>query len=74
MKRTVFEMSEDERREFATMIGETVLMMEEGKGTWQIAEKFGMTPKDMEWNITEILYWIRKHIGVWRFIKTIFIK
>lgn len=67
MRRTVFEMTAEERQKAAWM-------MEEGKGHWQMSEKFNLPPHKIEHNIDEILYYIRKDIGLWRFIKSIFIK
>ena len=74
MKKTVLQMTADEKKRHVEVVGTTVQMVEEGRGTWQIAEKLNLHPYQVEENIDEILYILRKRLGLKRFIKSIFIK
>lgn len=74
MKKTVFQMTAEEKKRHVEVVGTTVQMVEEGRGTWQIAEKLRLHPYQVEENIDEILYILRKRLGLKRFIKSIFIK
>ena len=74
MKKTVFQMTEAEKKRHVEVVGTTVQMVEEGFADFQIAQKLNLYPWQVKENIIEILYVIRKRIGIWEFIKTIFIK
>lgn len=74
MKKTVFQMNEVEKQRDIEVIGTTVQMLEEGRAIFQIAQRLNLHGWQVSENIDEILYIIRKRIGLWRFIKTIFIK
>lgn len=74
MKKTVFEMTEEERARAVEVIGNTILMMEEGYGPADIAEKLNLNKDQVVENVYEELYVIRRAIGKWNFIKSLFIK
>ena len=74
MKKTVFEMTEEERARAVEVIGNTILMMEEGYGPADIAEKLNLNKDQVVENVYEGLYVIRRAIGKWNFIKSLFIK
>ena len=74
MKKTVFEMNAEERERAVQVIGNTVLMLEEGFSIADIAKKLDLNIDQVVDNIYEILYQIRKRIGKWNFFKALFIK
>ena len=74
MKKTVFQMNETEKQRQVEVIGTIVQMLEEYHTYHRIGERLNLEDWQVYDNIIEILYIIRKRIGVWRFIKTIFIK
>ncbi len=74
MKRSIFEMNEAEKRLHIEMVGTTLQMIEEGHNTQHIAERIRLQPYQVESNIDVMLYILYKRVGLWRFIKTIFVK
>lgn len=74
MKKTVFEMTEEERARAVEIIGNTILMMEEGYGPADIAEKLNLNEDQVVENVYEDLYVIRRAIGKRNFIKSLLIK
>ena len=73
MRKTVSMMSKEEREKAAKMIGNTVLMLEEGYSTQQIGEELGLDAWQVDHNIREILYFVRKHLGRGKVIKELFV-
>lgn len=74
MKKTVFQMNEEERKRAVEVIGNTVLMLEEGRSIKYISEKLDLTPYKVLENIYENLYVIRRYIGRWEYFKQLFVK
>lgn len=74
MKKSVLQMNEKERKKAAEMIGETVLMLEEGRSIIDISERLNLQPYQVTENINEILYKIRRHRGKWHYFKQMFVK
>ena len=74
MKKLAFEMNEDERKRAVEVIGNTVLMLEEGRSIAYISEKLNLHPYQVIENINEILYNIRRHQGKWHYFKQMFTK
>jgi hypothetical protein len=74
MKKTVFDMSEYERQKTAMMLGDMILMMQEGCRTEHIAVKYNLYDHQVRENILEILYTIRKHVGWRTYFKELFTK
>lgn len=74
MKKMVFEMTAEERERAVQVIGNTVLLLEEGCSVEQIANKLDLTRTQVLENIYEILYQIRRRVGKLNFFKSLFIK
>lgn len=74
MKKTVFKMTEDEKRRLVDMSGSIILWLSEGRSIAYIGDKLNLKPSQVEHNIEEILYTIKKHVGIRRFIKILFTK
>lgn len=74
MKKTTAEMILEEREKLAEIHGTTLVMLEQGYSDRQIADKLGLEDWQVRWNIDEILWIIRKRIGLRRFIESIFIR
>lgn len=74
MKKNVFQMNEEERKRAVEVIGNTVLMLEEGRSIADISEKLNLYPYQVIDNINENLYTIRKARGRWNYIKQLFVK
>lgn len=67
-------MNEDEQKSFVETIGKTMLGIEKRKSTLDIALDVGCDPYQVEWNINEMLYILRKRVGWKRYIKILFAK
>lgn len=74
MKKRVFEMTAEERERAIQVIGNTVLMLEEGYSTERIAVELNLNHDQVIDNIYEILYQIRRRVGKKNFFKSLFIK
>lgn len=70
----VHDMTEDEKKKFVNTVGIIVLCLAEGKASFQIAEELKFDTYQVDHNIDEILYTIRKSLGWKRYIKALFIK
>ena len=72
-KRT-FGLTEEEKRKVSEMCGDIMLWMLEGRSIGYMSEKLNLPPWQVEANIDEMLYTLRKQVGKRRFLKTLFIK
>lgn len=74
MFKKFFEMTEDERKKLAEMTGKIMLWIEEGRSIGYMSEKLNIHPQQVECNINEMLYVLRKQVGRKRFLKIFFMK
>lgn len=75
MKKTVSQMTKEERERAAMVIGTTILMLEEKRSIIDIGKEVGLDAWQVDSNIREMLYHIRRHLGKTEAIKEIlFIK
>lgn len=74
MFKKFFEMTEDERKKLAEMTGKIMLWIEEGRSIGYMSEKLNLHPQQVECNINEMLYVLRKQVGRKRFLKIFFMK
>lgn len=72
-KRT-FALTEEEKQKVAKMNGDMMLWMLEGRSIRYMSEKLHLTPAQVEANIDETMFVLRKQVGKWRFFKTLFVK
>lgn len=70
------DLTEKDKRKLSKMIGEIMVWCIEKRTTAYMAEQydFDLTPGEIDANINEMLYTLRKHVGVWRYIKILFRK
>ena len=72
-KRT-FLLTEDEKRKVSEMDGKIMLWILEGRSIVYMAENLNLSIWQVENNIDEMLYTLRKQVGKKRFLKTLFYK
>ena len=72
-KRT-FLLTDEEKKKISEICGTVIVGTLEGRGTWQMAEEYNLQPYQLEHNIDEMLYVLRKQVGMWRYIKMLFVK
>lgn len=74
MLKKYFEMTEEDKRRFSEMCGKTMLWILERRSIGYMSEKLNLHPYQVEHNIDEMLYELRKQVGWKRYIKTLFRK
>ena len=67
-------MTEEEKKKFVNTIGVTVLGLSEGKSSYQIAKELKLPTWQVDHNIDELIYTLRKTVGMKRFTKAMFNK
>lgn len=72
-KRT-FGLTEEEKHKVSDMCGDIMLWTLEGRSIGYMSEKLNLPPWQVEANIDEMLYTLRKQVGKRRFLKILFIK
>lgn len=72
-KRT-FMLNEEEKHKVSDMSGKIMLWILEGRSIGYMSEQLNLPPWQIEYNIDETLYTLRKHVGKWRFLKILFSK
>lgn len=72
-KRT-FLLTDEEKRKVSEMTGNIMLWILEGQSIGYMSEKLKLHPQQVEYNIDETLYTLRKRVGRWRYIKMLFVK
>ena len=72
-KRT-FGLTKEEKHKVSDMCGDIMLWMLEGRSIGYMSEKLNLPPWQVEANIDEMLYTLRKQVGKRRFLKILFIK
>ena len=74
MLKHVFSMTEEEKQRFIDMNGKTVLYLVERRSLFDMAKKLNLEPWQVDHNIDELLYELRKSLGWKRYIKALFNK
>lgn len=74
MLKRVFDMSEEEKQKFIEVNGKTILYIAERRSLFDMAKRLDLEAYQVDHNIDEMLYEIRKCFGVRRIIKSLFIK
>ena len=67
-------MTEIEKQQLSKIIGDTFIMLEENYSIEQIAKELKLEPCQVEYNIDDILYRLRRRLGWRRYIRTMFMK
>lgn len=74
MLKHVCNMTEEEKQRFIDMNGKIILQLAERRSLLDMAEKLNLEPWQVDHNIDELLYELRKSLGWKRYIKALFIK
>ena len=74
MLKQVFSMTEEEKQKFIEVNGKTILYLVEQRSLFDMAKKLDLEPWQVDHNIDELLYELRKNLGWKRYIKALFIK
>lgn len=74
MLKQVFSMTEEEKQKFIEVNGKTILYLVEQRSLFDMAKKLNLEPWQVDHNIDELLYELRKSLGWKRYIKALFIK
>lgn len=69
-----FNMTEKDKQKFIVVDGKIMLGLEMGDSIWDIANSVNLEPWQVNHNIDEMLYTIRKRVGWKRYIKALFRK
>lgn len=67
-------LNEDQRKDVSEMFGKIMLWILEGRSIWYMANELHLKPYEVQSNIDEMLYILRKQVGNKRFLKTLFCK
>lgn len=70
----VNDLTENDKQEVAEMVGKIILWGYERRSIWYMADKLGLTPKELLQNICECLYVLRNMVGKRAFLKILFWK
>ena len=71
---TIDNATEEEKKKFVNTAGITMLGLAEHKASFQIAEELKLETWQVEANIDEFLWMLRKSLGWKRYIRALFIK
>ena len=74
MFKKVYKMTEKEKQKLSEMDGNIMLWCAEGRSIGYMSEKLNLPPWQVDHNIDEMLYVLRRQVGLKRFLKTLFIK
>jgi len=74
MKKKVYQMAGEEKEKMAEMSGSIILWIAEGRSIQFMCDALKLSRDKVEWNIDEILYIIKRQVGIRRFIKILFTK
>lgn len=74
MLKQVCNMTEEEKQNFIKMNGETILYLVERRSLFDMSKRLNLEPWQVNHNIDEMLYELRKSLGWKRYIKALFRK
>lgn len=70
----ICDMNEEQKKQYSKMSGDILLWICEGQSMEYMSKKLNLQPWQIQHNIDEMLYVLRKKVGFRRFIRTLFIK
>ena len=68
------DLTDEDKRIISDNTGKIMLGILNNKTSVCIADQINIQPNELEWNIDEILYTFKKRVGIWRYLKILFIK
>lgn len=63
-----------EKQKISEMSGTIMFGILEGRSDTYIADTLGLSTQELNHNIDEVLYTLKNRVGIWRYIKMLFIK
>lgn len=70
----ICDMTEEQKKKLSKMDGDILIWICEGQSMDYMSKKLNLQPWQIQHNIDEMLYVLRRKVGFRRFIKTLFIK
>lgn len=67
-------LTNDEKKKVSDMTGKIMLHILEGRNIRYMSEKLNLHPFEIEYNIDEALYTLRRQVGLKRYLKILFFK
>lgn len=74
MIKKIFEMTDEEKKKYVEMSGSILMWIGEARSIQYMCNKLNLKPHQVEHNIDEMLYDLKKQVGIKRFIKILFMK
>lgn len=74
MFKKTFLLTDEEKHKVSEMSGKIMLWILEGQSIGYMSEQLNLQPWQVEANINEMLYVLRKQVGKKRFLRTLFYK
>ena len=69
-----FMLNNEEKKQVSEMSGKIIMWILEGRSIGYMSEMLHMSPNEIECNIDEMLFILRRQVGKRRFFKTLFVK
>lgn len=67
-------LTDEEKKQVSEMTGKIMLWILEGRSIGYMSDKLNLMPWQIECNIDEIMYTLRRRVGLKRFLKILFWK
>ena len=67
-----FLLTDEQKQKVSEMDGKIILWILEGRSVGYISDKLNLPPWQIQANIDEMLYILKKQVGIKRFIKALF--
>ena len=67
-----FLLTDDQKKKVSEMDGKIILWILEGRSVGYMSDKLNLPPWQIQATIDEMLYILKKQVGIKRFIKTLF--
>lgn len=74
MKKEIYKMTAEEKEKFIKMSGSILLWIGERRSIKYMSEQLNLSHSQVEFNIDETLYDLKKQVGILRYLKILFIK
>lgn len=69
-----YKLTEEQKQQIGDMCAKIIRWSLEGRHRGYMCEQLNMHPKTLEYNIDEMLYVLRKEVGLRRYLKNLFMK
>ena len=69
-----FMLNNEEKKQVSEMSGKIIMWILEGRSIGYMSEMLHLSPNEIECNIDEMMFILRKQVGKRRFFKTLFVK